>query len=437
MSVVFALATPPAKSAICVFRVSGAGCLGGLSKLINGSGYSVGSFHVKSFFGVSGLIDRAGLVVFEGPNSYTGEDSFEVYAHGGLGVMSSFVSAFKGVGFEEAAGGEFTKRAFLNNKISLQEAEAVVDLIDAVDEKEVALAGRSLFGGLSSDIVDLAESIDLLRVRVEAEIDFSDEGNEYFDGTLLDDLLVVKNNVVSFISGCINKKSYFRKNNILLVGPVNSGKSSVFNRLLGFERAIVSDIPGTTRDIVNGELFYESNSFSVFDSAGLRDTSDVVEGVGIKNTLNEIKSADLVVGVFESNDESMIKKFKSLAKKNKFVCVQNKIDVNEKKVGFFDCYVSAKTGAGFEDLKKIITKSFDLGLGEEKFTYLVRERHENIFKDVLLSLSSACDGLEQKTSLELVAEDLKNARSGFDELVGKKFSDSLLGDIFNSYCIGK
>ena len=437
MSVVFALATPPAKSAICVFRVSGAGCLGGLSRLINGSKYSVGSFHVKSFFGASGLIDRAGLVVFEGPNSYTGEDSFEVYAHGGLGVMSSFVSAFKGVGFEEAAGGEFTKRAFLNNKISLQEAEAVVDLIDAVDEKEVALAGRSLFGGLSSDIVDLAESIDLLRVRVEAEIDFSDEGNEYFDGSLLGDLLVVKNNVVSFINGCINKKSYFQKNNILLVGPVNSGKSSVFNRLLGFERAIVSDIPGTTRDIVNGELFYESNSFSVFDSAGLRDTTDVVEGVGIKNTLNEIKSADLVIGVFEFNDESMINKFKSLTEKNKFVCVQNKIDVNEKKVGFFDCYVSAKTGVGFDDLKKIITKSFDLGLGEEKFTYLVRERHENIFKDVLLSLSSAYDGLDQKISLELVAEDLKNARSGFDELVGKKFSDSLLGDIFSSYCIGK
>ena len=437
MSVVFALATPPAKSAICVFRVSGAGCLGGLSKLINGSKYSVGSFHVKSFFDASGLIDRAGLVVFKGPNSYTGEDSFEVYAHGGLGIMSSFVSAFKGVGFEEAVGGEFTKRAFLNNKISLQEAEAVVDLIDAVDEKEVRLAGRSLFGSLSKDVVDLAESIDLLRVRVEGEIDFSDEGNEYFDESLLDDLLVVKNNVVSFISGCVNKKAHFQKNNILLVGPVNSGKSSVFNRLLGFERAIVSDVPGTTRDIVNGELFYESSSFSVFDSAGLRDTGDVVEEVGIKNSLNEIKNADLVVGVFEFNDESMVNKFKSLSGKNKFVCVQNKIDVNKKEVGFFDCYVSAKTGAGFEDLKKIIAESFSLGLGEEKYTYLVRERHEDIFKNVLLSLSSACEGLDQNASLELVAEDLKNARSGFDELVGKKFSDSLLGDIFSSYCIGK
>ena len=214
MSVVFALATPPAKSAICVFRVSGAGCFDGLSRLIKGSEYDIGSFHLKSFFGVDGLVDKAGLVVFRGPNSYTGEDSFEVYAHGSLAVMSAFVKAFEGVGFEEAAGGEFTKRAFLNNKISLHEAESIADLIDAVDEKEVRLAGRSLFGELSKDIVMLAESIDLLRVRVEAEIDFSDEGNEYLDEGLLGDLLVVKNNVTSFVGGCINKKGYYQKNNV-------------------------------------------------------------------------------------------------------------------------------------------------------------------------------------------------------------------------------
>ena len=437
MSVVFALATPPAKSAICVFRVSGAGCLGGLSRLIKGSEYAIGSFHVKSFFGATGLIDKAGLVVFSGPNSYTGEDSFEVYAHGGLGVMSSFVKAFREVGFEEAVGGEFTKRAFLNNKISLHEAEAVVDLIDAVDEKEVMLAGRSLFGDLSRDIVELAEEVDLLRVRVEAEIDFSDEGNEYFDESLINDLLVVKNNVVSFINGCVTKKNSFQKNNILLVGPVNSGKSSVFNRLLGFERAIVSDIPGTTRDIISSELFYESNVFSVFDSAGLRETKDVVEEAGIKNTLNEIKNTDLVVGVFECYSKSVIDEFKSLAGDNKFVCIQNKVDINIKKDDCFDCCVSAKTGEGFEVLKEIIVNCFNSKVDKKKYNYLVRERHENIFNEVVHSLSSACKGLEQGTSLELVAEDLKNARSGFDELVGKKFSDSLLGDIFNSYCIGK
>jgi len=437
MSVVFALATPPAKSAICVFRVSGAGCLGGLSRLIKGSEYAIGSFHVKPFFGATGLIDKAGLVVFSGPNSYTGEDSFEVYAHGGLGVMSSFIKAFREVGFEEAVGGEFTKRAFLNNKISLHEAEAVVDLIDAVDEKEVMLAGRSLFGDLSRDIVELAEEVDLLRVRVEAEIDFSDEGNEYFDESLINDLLVVKNNVVSFINGCVTKKNSFQKNNILLVGPVNSGKSSVFNRLLGFERAIVSDIPGTTRDIISSELFYESNVFSVFDSAGLRETKDVVEEAGIKNTLNEIKNTDLVVGVFECYSKSVIDEFKSLAGDNKFVCIQNKVDINIKKDDCFDCCVSAKTGEGFEVLKEIIVNCFNSKVDKKKYNYLVRERHENIFNEVVHSLGSACKGLEQGTSLELVAEDLKNARSGFDELVGKKFSDSLLGDIFNSYCIGK
>ena len=439
MSVVFALATPPAKSAICVFRVSGAGCFEGLSKLIKGSGYDFGSFHLKSFFGVNGLIDRAGLVVFKGPNSYTGEDSFEVYAHGSLGVMSALVKAFEGVGFEEAVGGEFTKRAFLNNKISLNEAESVADLIDAVDEKEVRLVGKSLFGDLSKDIVMLAESIDFLRVRVEAEIDFSDEGNEYLDGGILGDLLVVKNNVDSFVRGCVNKKNHYQKNNILLVGPVNSGKSSVFNRLLGFERAIVSDVPGTTRDIVSSELFYESNSFAVFDSAGLRDTDDFVEGVGIKKTLKEIKNADLIIGVFEAYDKDMINRFKNLSKSGGFVCVQNKTDINPKEEGVFDCCVSAKTGDGFDDLKQIIVNFFDsdMIIKQEKQTYLIRERHENIFSSVLLSLGSAYEGLEQNNSLELVAEDLKNARSGFDELVGKKFSDSLLGDIFSSYCIGK
>ena len=437
MSVVFALATPPAKSAICVFRVSGAGCFVGLSKLLKGSKYSIGEFHVRSFFDESGLIDRAGLVTFKGPKSYTGEDSFEVYAHGGLGVMSSFIRAFKSVGFEEAVGGEFTKRAFLNDKVSLFEAEAVVDLIDAVDEKEVRLAGRSLFGDLSKSLVELAESIDLVRVRVEAEIDFSDEGNEYLDDALIDDVSLVKNKVSSFIDSCVNKKSYYQKNNILLVGPVNSGKSSVFNRLLGFQRAIVSDIPGTTRDIVSSELFYESNIFSVYDSAGLRETNDLIEEIGIKNTLKEIKNADLIIGVFESYDKGVISEFKSLGNKDNFICIQNKIDLFSGEEKFFDCCVSAKTGEGFELLKKVIAGYFKKVSTGKTYGYLVRDRHEHIFKNVLLSLTSACNGLEENISLELVAEDLKVARSGFDELVGRKFSDSLLGDIFSSYCIGK
>ena len=437
MSGVFALATPPAKSAICVFRVSGAGCHTQLKKLIKNKNFEIGRFHVRGFYNKNVLIDKAGLVVFKGPNSYTGEDSFEVFAHGSLAVMSSFVSLFKSVGFDEAARGEFTKRAFLNNKMSLNEAEALVDFIDATDDRGAALSGGSLFGGLSLNISSFADEIDQIRVRVEAEIDFSDEGNEYMDGGLVDDLSKLINRFDSFIAGCVSKNMFSQKNNVLLVGPVNSGKSSVFNRLLGFERALVSNTPGTTRDIISSELFYESNVFSIQDSAGIRETNNKIEGAGIDLSLTQIKSADLVIGVFDIFDKALIKNFMDLAKNTSFIAIQNKTDINKKNFEYFDCCVSAKTGDGFDDLKRLILSSFNKGVKKDGYKFMIRDRHNKLFLDVVKNLISAQKGLKESLSLDLVAEDLRLARSCLDELVGEKFSDSLLGDIFSSYCIGK
>ena len=437
MSTVFALATPPAKSAICVFRVSGNGCHKQLKVLLNNNSFDVGRFQVRGFYNDGVLIDKAGLLVFEKPNSYTGEDSFEVYAHGSLGVMSSLIRLFKSVGFEEAVGGEFTKRAFLNNKISLNEAESIADLIDSTEENGVVLSSNSLFGDMSNSIVSFANEIDQIRVRVEAEIDFSDEGEDYIDESLVVDLKNIKNRFDLFIGGCINKKLFSQKNNILLVGPVNSGKSSVFNRLLGFERALVSDIPGTTRDIVSSELFYESVAFSVFDSAGVRETKDVIEKAGIELSMSEIDKVDLVVGIFEEKDAGLVKQFKDRCVDVSFVSVQNKIDINVPDNVFFDCCVSAKTGDGFDGLKDLIASFFKGGLKSQDYKYIIRDRHEELFKKAVGLLDVVIVGLGEQKSLELLAEDLKIARGCLDELVGKKFSDSLLGDIFNSYCIGK
>tara|TARA_B100000886_G_scaffold340509_1_gene310639 strand:+ start:1911 stop:3224 length:1314 start_codon:yes stop_codon:yes gene_type:complete len=434
---VFALATPPAKSAICIFRVSGDGCHDGLSKIIKNKCFEVGRFHVMDFYNGNRMIDRAGLVAFKGPNSYTGEDSFEVYAHGSFAVMSLFVSLFKSVGFDEAVGGEFTKRAFLNDKISLNEAEALADFVDATDEKGALLSGRSLFGSLSSKLSSFAGKIDQIRVRVEAEIDFSDEGNEYMDKGLIDDLNNLINSFDSFVSGCVNKNKFLQKNKVLLVGPVNSGKSSVFNRLLGFERSIVSNTPGTTRDIISSELFYESNVFSIQDSAGIRDTNNKIESVGIGFSLSQIKKSDLVIGVFEDFDKDLIENFKDLSKNSFFISVQNKIDINKKNSDLFDCCVSAKTGDGFGDFKKLILSSFESGIKKDDYKFMIRDRHNKLFQDVVNNLCSAHKGLKENLSLDLVAEDLRLARSCLDELVGEKFSDSLLGDIFSSYCIGK
>ncbi len=436
MSVVFALATPPAKSAICIFRVSGAGCHSVLNQIFSGDVFCPNKFSVVTMRHNDRVIDRVGLVVFRGPKSYTGEDSFELYAHGSLAIMSSVVDVFKELGFEEAPGGEFTKRAFLNNKITLVEAEAVSDLIDSTDGRGVVLSNKTLFGELSTKVVLFGEEIDAVRVKVEGEIDFSDEDNDYFDSSLIATLNSLIERFALFVGACVSKKVGDEKNNVVLIGPVNSGKSSVFNRLLGFERAIVSNIPGTTRDMIGSELFYKSNSFSIYDTAGIRETSDVIEKKGIDISVSEIKNADLILGIFENNTPDEIDFFKKMCGDKKFICVQNKLDLNKKDL-VFDSWVSAKTGEGFSELKSLIEKSFDSGIKNNEYSFLIKERHEKLFNLVLGELEKAKINLAEHNGLELVAEDLKSARSCLDQVIGKKFSDSLLGDIFSSFCIGK
>jgi tRNA modification GTPase len=437
MSVVFALATPPAKSAICVFRVSGQGCLKKVKTLTGSSPDKPRTFYLRPLLNKDGvLVDRVGMIFFKGPESYTGEDSFEIYAHGGLGVMALIVEVFKGVGFEEAAPGEFTKRAFLNNKISLNEAESVVDVIDSSSAESVYLSSSSLSGSFTERVVGFSKTIDFFRVCVEGEIDFSDEGEEFLDSSLLDNLKKTLEDFSSFISECVSKKNYSVKNKVLFIGPVNSGKSSVFNRLLGFERALVSDVAGTTRDLVESELFYNNVSFSLSDSAGIRNTDDKIESRGIGLALDQINSADVVVGVFDSFNKGVMKKFSSLVENKKYIKVFNKLDLGEPAVDVFDCLVSAKTGEGFGGLKNVLADSFKVN-EQNNCSYMVRDRHISLFNSSLESLKSALLKIESVEGLELVAEDLKLARKSLDAIVGIKTPDSLLGDIFSSFCIGK
>ena len=376
--------------------------------------------------------------MFKGPESYTGEDSFEIYAHGSLGVMSLIVDLFDSKGFDQASPGEFTKRAFINDKINLNEAESLSDFIESASSREVFLSGASLFGDLSKKLSDFSERINSLRVRVEAEIDFSDEGQDFMDGSLSNDLSLLIEDFGSFVSLCINKREYSNNKNIVLVGPTNSGKSSIFNRLLGYERAIVTDAHGTTRDMISSEVFFQSNKFSIFDSAGIRETEDVIEKKGIETSIKKISDADLVLGVFEKKDASLVSSFKKMCDKDSFFIIQNKIDINSSDTSFFDCCVSAKTGEGFNSLKNLVVSFFERNKKNNKNSqYLIRDRHVKLFNQATKDLDIALKGLNDSKSLELVAEDLKNARSGLDEILGKKFSDSLLGDIFSSFCIGK
>ena len=436
MSIVYALATPPAKSAICVFRVSGDGCLDLFNNFVTSLPEKERFFYTKNFSFNDVLIDRVGMVFFKGPKSYTGEDSVEIYAHGGLAVIKEIIKAFKGVGIDEAGPGEFTKRAFLNDKLSLNEAESVLDLINASTKNEAFLSASALSGGLSSELNNFSDQINNIRLRVEGEIDFNDEDEVFLDETLKESFGRLIEDFESFISKCHYKSNESVSKKVVFVGPVNSGKSSLFNRLLGFERAIVSDKPGTTRDLIDSELFYNDLSFSLYDTAGLRDTDDVIEEAGIEKSKEEIKNSDLVVGVFDQVSKNKLDVFKKLVGDRPYIGVFNKTDLGGGSVEGFDCSVSAKTGDGIGELKKMISKYFEVNVKND-FVYMVKERHIDLFSLCLNHLKSGFNKLENDELFEIVAEDLKISRGSLDSILGKKSSDDLLGDIFNNFCIGK
>lgn len=436
MSIVYALATPPAKSAICVFRVSGDGCLDLFNNFVTSLPEKERFFYTKNFSFNDVLIDRVGMVFFKGPKSYTGEDSVEIYAHGGLAVIKEIIKAFKGVGIDEAGPGEFTKRAFLNDKLSLNEAESVLDLINASTKNEAFLSASALSGSLSSELNNFSDQINNIRLRVEGEIDFNDEDEVFLDEALKESFGRLIEDFESFISKCHYKSNESVSKKVVFVGPVNSGKSSLFNRLLGFERAIVSDKPGTTRDLIDSELFYNDLSFSLYDTAGLRDTDDVIEEAGIEKSKEEIKNSDLVVGVFDQVSKNKLGVFKKLVGDRPYIGVFNKTDLGGGSVEGFDCSVSAKTGDGISELKKMISKYFEVNVKND-FVYMVKERHIDLFSLCLNHLKSGFNKLENDELFEIVAEDLKISRGSLDSILGKKSSDDLLGDIFNNFCIGK
>ena len=439
MSIVYALATPPAQSAICVFRVSGQDCLRFLPELFSSKLDEPRYFYKTEMYSKGFFVDSVAVVFFKGPKSFTGEDGFEVYAHGGLAVMSKIVEAFTDLGFQEAGPGEFSKRAFLNNKISLSQAEAVSDLIEASSKEEASRVSMVLSGDFESRVFDFSGRLDALRVLVEGEIDFTDE-DEVFVENLADlraDVSSLSAEFSSFAGACSSKKNNLSKPRVLIAGPPNTGKSSLFNSLLARNRSIVSSVAGTTRDLIDSELVLQNIVLTLGDSAGVRDTEDLIEGAGINISFSEIKNSDLVILVFDSETKDSVSFFKDLLGENECLLVYNKIDLSDERPEGFDLFVSAIKMDGLNDLRKLLDKKLSNSKSEPDLSYLVRERHVDIFSEVSSRLALVSTSIESNESLDVIAENLKACRDLLAEVVGIKTSDELLGEIFSSFCIGK
>ncbi len=434
---IFALATPVAQSAIGVFRVSGAGCCDVFNEALNKPISKYREVFLRDVFWNEVLIDRCSVVFYSGPNSYTGEDSIEVFCHGGLSVIKSLTGVFLELGFREAGPGEFSKIAFENGKLSLNEAEAVADLIHSEDVDRGLLSSEAVAGKLSSIISNLGNEVDELRVFVEGSIDFSDEDYDFIlEGDVEKRLIKIKSSLVDLIDSSLISTKKLTKNKVLFFGPPNTGKSSLFNRLLGFERALVSNLPGTTRDLVDSEMFYNSVNMELVDSAGIRDTSDSIEAHGVELSNKEIKNSDLVLIVLDHNTESYADNFKSMMTEKNHLVIFNKSDEKDP-VDQYDCVVSAKSGKGVQQLKKMIFDSIKQNKNLSKKTFIIRERHLVLFNAALSSLDACIEKISNEKDVDVAAEDLRLVRSSFDEFLGVKYPDELLGDIFNDFCIGK
>ena len=434
---IFALATPIAQSAIAVFRLSGVGCCDVFNGVLKKPISKYREVFLRDVFWGGALIDRCSVVFYSGPHSYTGEDSVEVFCHGGLSVIKSLTGVFLGLGFREAEPGEFSRIAFENGKLSLNEVEAVADLIYSEDVERGLLSSEAVAGKLSDIISSLGEEVDELRVFVEGSIDFSDEDYDFIlEGGVEERLKKIQSSLIDLIDASLVSTKKLSKNRVLFLGPPNTGKSSLFNRLLGFERALVSSVPGTTRDLIDSEMFYNSINMELVDSAGVRDTDDLVEAEGVALSGNEIPESALILIVLDHVTESLAGVFKSMVIGKNHLMVFNKSD-EKNPVEDYDCVVSAKSGSGIQELKKMVFNSIQQGKNSSKKTFIIRERHLALFNAALSSLDACMEKILNERDVDVAAEDLKLVRSSFDEFLGIKYPDELLGDIFNDFCIGK
>jgi tRNA modification GTPase len=434
---IFALATPVAQSALAIYRATGTGCLAAFNKVLNIPIEDFGRACLRSVVWEGRVIDQCSVIFYQNPKSFTGEDSVEVFCHGGLPVIRELASIFLHLGFEEAAPGEFSKRAFENGKISLNEAEAIADLIHSEDSERSRLSSAALSGELSNMISLLGDGVNALRVFLEGSIDFSDEDYDFIkEGDVKNRVTALRAQLQEIIDSSLVSSSKLKKNRVLFFGPPNTGKSSLFNGLLGFDRALVSSVPGTTRDLIDSEMFYNSVNLELVDSAGVRDTQDPIEAEGVALTNSELAATDLILVVLDGSTEHLASQLLEVVGDKKHLLVFNKTDLSPPFAGF-DCLVSAKTGQGIQTLKDQILQAIKKESRESKKTYLIRDRHLLLFNSALGYLDDCIERIGEEKDVDIAAEDLRLVRVCFDDFLGVKYPDALLGDIFKDFCIGK
>ena len=442
---VAAIATPPGFGGIGIVRISGP-LAQEIAKNLIGCVPQPRYATLSVFRGGDGkTIDQGIALFFPGPNSFTGEDILELQGHGGPVVLDLVLRRALELGARPARPGEFSERAFLNGQIDLAQAEAIADLIESTTEVAARLASRTLQGDLSFRVEEVLKGLSRLRSHLEATIDFSDEEIDFISYSQVGaDLQKLADNLKALLAsahqGCLIREGII----LVIAGPPNAGKSSLLNALAGIDVAIVTEIPGTTRDLLRQEIQIDGMPVHIVDTAGLRQARDPIEREGVRRAREQIERSDRILWVFDGQADPRHSDFDpgDLPCHVPVTFVRNKIDlegfppgVMETPLGI-EISISARTGAGLDLLREYLKVSSGFrGSGEGEL--LARRRHLDAINRTLAHLQSASVSLKQTAAAELVAEDLRQAQLSLGEITGEYTSDDLLGNIFSSFCIGK
>ncbi|MFT5396098.1 MAG: tRNA modification GTPase [Gammaproteobacteria bacterium] len=438
-----AIATPTGRGGIGVVRVSGTKTKD-IFKAITGLFPKARLVQFVSFKSSDQkTIDKGIALYFEAPASYTGEDVMECHAHGSRIVLGMLLDEILSLGARLALPGEFTERAFLNDKIDLLQAEAVADLIDSNSKKAARSAMQSLTGVFSDSVKDLRERVFNAKALIEAALDFPEEEDVVVDTQPASREVKV---CMEMLNGLIVKAEAGRvldqNPSIVIAGLPNAGKSSVLNYLSGFDSAIVSTTPGTTRDVIKEKVLLGDYAVTLFDTAGIRDTEDKVERDGVDRAHKALALADIVLCVHDNTlDDTSIsgELIKHISSGAKIILVRNKIDLCSGK-DFInsenEVFVSVKANVGMDQLVQTVCRHLEIVENEEDLIFS-RQRHIDDLHRISKSLKSVLSDIASGAGLEVQAEALRQCLTGFDELTGETTSDDVLGAVFSKFCIGK
>ncbi len=438
-----AIASAIGQSGIGIIRVSGP-LARSIAKQILHTDIKPRYAYYGAFYGNdNSIVDKGVAILFSAPNSFTGEDVVEFHGHGGSSVLRKLLETIIESNVRLAEPGEFTKRAFLNGKMDLIQAEAVQDLIQSNSEESALSAVRSLTGEFSAKINKILSELVSLRVFVEATIDFSDEEIDFLESHEVSNKLdSLKKSLIDILNTATQGAILRDGIHVAIAGKPNAGKSSLLNTLTKQSSAIVTHIAGTTRDVLKETIYVEGMPVHIIDTAGLHNSDDVIEQEGIRRAHKEINNADLVLLVYDSRDSELdLTILPDSVKDKPKIVIKNKIDLVELKPSIhkvsnlMEIAISAKNGEGIDLVRGALSEFAGLNSSIEG-VFLARKRHINAIEETLVFISNAIEQLEQGSS-ELVAEDLRQAGLQLSQVTGEFSSDDLLGEIFTSFCIGK